>query len=429
MPAARRPDAGPHRSAGRGPATGGGVGPGPARAAAATQEVRRHNLGGLLRLLHVHGPTSRSDLTALIGLNRSTVRALTTELAEAGLVREAATVGRGGGAGRPSILVEPRSEHVWVLAVDVGVEHVATARIGLGGVVLDRREEPLARGDGAVRAVLGRLRGLAEPLLVAAGSSPVGIGIAVPGIVGVADGTVRLAPNLGWVDVPLGRLLAAELGTAVPVAVGNEGDLGVVAEHLRGVAAGASDAIYLSGEVGIGGGIILGGRPLTGAGGYAGEVGHMAVNPAGRLCRCGRRGCWETEVGLDAVLRACGMPGRDLADVLAAHAAGDPAAVDGIRAVGHWLGIGVANLVNVLNPEVIVFGGLTRATFPVMEQYVRTELAEALTAPRGQVRLELPGLGADSSLIGAAELAFAPLLGDPLGALVELGARAGTERG
>jgi predicted NBD/HSP70 family sugar kinase len=396
--------------------SGGGVGHVPARSAAASQEVRRHNLGGLLRLLHVRGPTSRSDLTAVIGLNRSTVRALTTELVEAGLVRESAPVGRGG-AGRPSILVEPRSEHVWVLALDVGVEHIGAARIGLGGVVLDRRLGPLARGDGAVPEVLRRLRALAEPLLAAAETKPVGVGVAVPGIVGAVDGMVRLAPNLGWVDVPLGRLLADELGTTVPVAVGNEGDLGVVAEHLRGVAAGASDAIYLSGEVGIGGGIILGGRPLTGAGGYAGEVGHMTVNPAGRRCRCGRRGCWETEVGLDAVLRACGAPDGELADLLAAHAAGDRAVRDGLRAVGRWLGIGVANLVNVFNPEVIVFGGLTRAIFPVMEPYVRAELAGALTAPRGQVRLELPGLGADSSLVGAAELAFAPLLSDPLGAL------------
>ncbi len=414
MPAARRSAAGPPRSAGGGPASGGGIGHAPARSAAATQEVRRHNLGGLLRLLHVRGPTSRSDLTAESGLNRSTVRALTTELAEAGLVREAATVGRGG-AGRPSILVEPRSEHVWVLAVDIGVEHLATARIGLGGVVLDRRQEPLARDDGTVAAVLRRLRAQAGPLLAAAGTPPVGVGVAVPGIVGA--GTVRLAPNLGWEDVPLGRLLAAELGTAVPVAVGNEGDLGVVAEHLRGVAAGASDAIYLSGEVGIGGGLILGGRPLTGAGGYAGEIGHMTVNPAGRRCRCGRRGCWETEVGLDAVLRACGVPGGGLDDVLAALAIGDPAAAAGMRVVGRWLGIGVANLVNIFNPEVIVFGGLTRATFPVMEPYVRAELAAALTAPREQVRLALPGLGADSSLVGAAELAFAPLLGDPLGTL------------
>jgi predicted NBD/HSP70 family sugar kinase len=387
------------------------------RTPAVTQEeVRRHNLGVLLRILHVRGATSRSDLTAVSGLNRSTVRALTTELADAGLVRESAPVGRGG-AGRPSILVEPRSEHVWALAVDIGVEHLSAARIGLGGMVLDRREARQPRDEGDVTQVLDRVRALVEPLLATATGDPVGIGVAVPGMVGGPDQLVRLAPNLGWVDVPLGKLLGVELDTALPVAVGNEGDLGVMAEHLRGVAADASDAIYLTGEVGLGGGIIVGGRPLTGAGGYAGEVGHMSVNPAtGRLCTCGRRGCWETEVGADAVLLAIGAPaGSAPAEMLAARA-GDRTSKAAVRRVGRWLGIGVANLVNLFNPEVVIFGGLTRTLFPLLEPYVRAELAAALTAPRDQVRLALPGLGADSSLVGAAELAFAPLLGDPLGA-------------
>jgi predicted NBD/HSP70 family sugar kinase len=388
-----------------------------ARAPAVTQEeVRRHNLGLLLRVLHVGGASSRSDLTLASGLNRSTVKALTTELVEAGLVRESAPVGRGG-AGRPSILVQPRSEQVWALAVDIGVEHLAAARIGLGGVVLDRREVRLPRGEDAVPEVLRRVRALVEPLL-AASTDPVGIGVAVPGMVGGPDALVRFAPNLGWVDVPLGRLLAAELRSDLPVAVGNEGDLGVMAEHLRGVAADVSDVIYLTGEVGIGGGIIIGGRPLTGAGGYAGEVGHMSLNPAtGRLCTCGRRGCWETEVGADAVLLAAGgAAGADPAEVLAAAGhTGGRAGRAAVRRVGRWLGVGVANLVNLFNPEVVVFGGLTRTLFPVVEPYVRAELAGALTAPRDQVRLALPGLGGDSSLVGAAELAFAPLLGNPLG--------------
>lgn len=389
-----------------------------ARTPAVTQdEVRRHNLGVLLRLLHVGGATSRADLTAVSGLNRSTVKALTTELAEAGLVRESVPVGRGGGAGRPSILVEPRSEHVWALAVDIGVEHLAAARIGLGGVVLDRRETRQPRGHGDVPQVLARVHALVEPLLRAA-DDPVGIGVAVPGMVGDPQELVRLAPNLGWIDVPLGRLLAVELGRRLPVAVGNEGDLGVMAEHLRGVAAGALDVIYLTGEVGLGGGIIIGGQPLTGAGGYAGELGHMSINPAaGRLCTCGRRGCWETEVGADAVLRATGAAaGADPAEVLAAAAmSGDRAGKAAVRRVGRWLGVGVANLVNLFNPEVVIFGGLTRTLFPVLEPYVRAELALALAAPRDQVRLALPGLGGDSSLVGAAELAFAPLLADPLG--------------
>jgi predicted NBD/HSP70 family sugar kinase len=387
-----------------------------ARAPAVTQEeVRRHNLGVLLGLLHVRGAASRADLTALSGLNRSTVKALTTELADAGLVREAAPVGRGG-AGRPSILVEPRSEHVWALAVDIGVEHLYAARIGLGGVVLDRRQARQPRGDGDVPQVLDRVRALVEPLLAGASAEPVGIGVAVPGMVGGPDQMVRFAPNLGWVDVPLGTLLAGELGTALPVAVGNEGDLGVMAEHLRGVAADASDAIYLTGEVGLGAGVIVGGRPLTGAGGYAGEVGHMSVNPlTGRLCTCGRRGCWETEVGADAVLLAIGAPAGSAPLEMLAARAGDRTAKIAVRRVGRWLGVGVANLVNLLNPEVVIFGGLTRDLFPLLEPYVRAELESSLTAPRDQVRLALPGLGADSSLVGAAELAFAPLLSDPLG--------------
>ena len=142
---------------------------------------------------------------------------------------------------------------------------------------------------------------------------------------------------------------------------------------------------------------------------------------AGRLCTCGRRGCWETEVGADAVLRALGAPaGSTPEEILAATAEGSRAAKAAVRRIGRWLGVGVANLVNLFNPEVVVFGGLTRTLFPVLEPYVRAELAAALTAPRDQVRLELPGLGADSSLLGAAELAFAPLLGDPLGGRVAL---------
>ncbi len=383
------------------------------------EEVRRHNLGVLLRLVHVHGATARAELTAVTGLNRSTVKALTTELAEVGLVRESAPVGRGG-AGRPSILVEPRSEQVWALAVDIGVEHISAARIGLGGVVLERTARRQPRGDTEVPAVLDRLRRLAEPLL-AGRADPVGIGVAVPGMVGGRDDLVRFAPNMGWIDVPLSRLLSSALG-GLPVSVGNEGDLGVMAEHLRGVAADAADVIYLTGEVGLGSGIIIGGRPLTGAGGYAGEVGHMSVNPAGgRLCTCGRRGCWETEVGADAVLLAAGIPaGSPPADALRALAGADRAHRAAARRVGRWLGIGVANLVNLFNPEVVVFGGLTRLLFPVLEPYVRAEVATSLTAPRDQVRLELPGLGADSSLVGAAELAFAPLLGDPLGVTRQL---------
>ena len=374
---------------------------------ATIDEVRRYNLSRLLRLLHTEGATSRSRLTALTGLNRSTVRALTADLAEAGLVRESAPTG-GGGAGRPSIVVEPVSGRASVLAVDIGVDHLVAARVGLGGVVLDRRA--LRKADHDLGRTLDRVHRMVDAMLaeLPPGDRCVGVGVGVCGVVG-GDGSVRFAPNLGWHDVPLGRMVTERLDGRFPVSVGNDADLGAVAEHLRGAAVGLGDLIYISGEVGVGGGIILDGRPLVGAGGYGGEIGHMTVNPDGRLCRCGNRGCWETEIGEEAVLLAAGAgPGADFAEVLAAQ---EPGA---LCDVGRWLGVGVVNLVNIFNPQMIVFGGRTRGVFAVTETAVRAALSSALAAPREQVRLSLAALGADSTVLGAAELAFGPLLDNPL---------------
>jgi predicted NBD/HSP70 family sugar kinase len=395
-------------------------------AAASQDDVRRHNLGRLLRLIHVRGATSRARLTALTGLNRSTVGALTGELVDAGLVRETTPVGRGQ-AGRPSIVVEPESARTFALAFDLGVEHVIAARIGLGGVVFDRREIRRVQSERDVDKTVASMHALVQSMLAGApkNSTCVGVGVGIAGVVGVDDSMVRFAPNLQWVDVPLGALLSDRLDGRLPVMVGNDGDVGALAEHVRGAAAGLSDVIYISGEVGVGGGIIVGGRPLLGASGYGGEIGHMSVNPfAGRLCRCGRRGCWETEIGEEAVLLATGSAkGTDLADVLTAYAAGDKQVVAGMRHVGEWLGVGVANLVNLFNPEMVVFGGATRGLFAAAPDETRAALSSALTAPSEQVRLETAALGADSTVIGAGELAFAPLLENPTTAPAAAAAR------
>ena len=385
--------------------------------------VRRHNLSRLLRRVHVRGSTSRSELTALTGLNRSTVKTLTADLVAAGLLRESAPVGRGG-AGRPSIQVEPEAERLFVLALDIGVEHLRAVRVGLGGTVLDRRELHQAHGDFDVSRTLRRVQRLARDLLDGAPHDAVcvGIGVGVCGVVSADEGMVRFAPNLGWVDVPLGQLLAAKLGTSLRISIGNDGDLGAMAEHLRGAAVGLSDVVYISGEVGIGGGIILGGRPMTGFGGFGGEIGHMSVNPQGRTCRCGRRGCWETEIGDEAVLLTTGAPpGTELSEVLTAYAAGERWPQAGMRRVGRWLGVGVVNLVNVFNPQAVVFGGVSRLVFEATEPLVRAALDSALAGPRDQVQLRSALLGDNSIAVGAAELAFAPLLEDPLGLLARPG--------
>lgn len=249
----------------------------------------------------------------------------------------------------------------------------------------------------------------------------VGAGVAVCGMVRRDDGLVRLGPTTGWVDEPIGAALGAELGCEVPVTVGNVADVAAFAEHARGAAAGCDNVIYLYGDVGVGAGIIAGGRRLTGHGGYGGEVGHMVVVRDGAPCECGSRGCWETEIGEHALLRAAGRSdarGRDaLLAVFDAADRGDLRAQTAVRQAGDWLGFGVANLVNIFNPEMVIFGGGLRDLYLASAAQVRSRLnSVALPACLEHVRLRTPKLGDDAALIGAAELAFERLLADPLDA-------------
>jgi predicted NBD/HSP70 family sugar kinase len=227
-----------------------------------------------------------------------------------------------------------------------------------------------------------------------------------------------MAPNLGWRDVALGERLIESLETNLPIFVANEADLGALAEQRRGAAVGTNHVLFISGEVGVGGGLIVDGRPFTGLAGYAGEVGHMPVNPAGSVCRCGSVGCWETEVGERALLTRAGRQpdgGRAEVDAVLRDArSGSSVAIGAFNEVGRWLGVGLAGLVNVLNPELIVLGGQFGRIYPFVGTALRTELDRlALDASREIVRVVPATLGVDAPLLGAAELAFEPLLADP----------------
>ncbi|MEV4768983.1 ROK family protein [Micromonospora humida] len=384
-------------------------------------EIRRQNLGALLRHVHVHGATSRAELTTALGLNRSTIGALTADLAGAGLVSEG-TPKETGRAGRPSLIVRPESDRVYAYAYSIEVDRLRAARVGLGGEVLDRRDLDRPRDLDAgetVPMLAGALKQMRER--VPPESICVGAGVAVCGMVRRADGLVRLGPTTGWVDEPIGAALAVELGVELPVTVGNVADVAAFAEHARGVAAGCDNVIYLYGDVGVGAGIIAGGRRLTGHGGYGGEVGHMVVVRDGTPCECGSRGCWETQIGEYGLLRAAGRSearGRDaLLAVFDAADRGDARAQTAVRHAGDWLGFGVANLVNIFNPEMVIFGGTMRDLYLAAAAQVRSRLNETgLPACLEHVRLRTPKLGDDAALVGAAELAFERLLADPLDA-------------
>jgi len=384
-----------------------------------SETVRRANLSAIVRELHIHGPLSRSDLVTRTGLTRSGIRGLIGELVAAGLVDERPSQ-PAGTPGRPSPLVRPRPDRALVLALEVNVDSLAVAVVGFGGAVqrLERVDRP--RAHVTVDAIVDDLADLVRPALgrLRHGDALIGIGVAVAGIVRRTDGVVRQAPNLGWREAPLGERLRVALDLDVPLWVANEADLGGLAEHRRGSAVAVDDVVCIMGEVGVGGNVIVRGEPLIGAAGYAAEVGHMPLNPQGSACGCGSTGCWETEVGEGAMLAHAGRPidgGREAVSALIEDAAaGDAAALAGLAHVASWLGIGLAALVNVFNPRLVVLGGIFERIHPIVGPAIEEAMRRRALSPSAELVRVVPGrLGADAPLLGAAELAFEALLADP----------------
>jgi predicted NBD/HSP70 family sugar kinase len=392
----------------------------PAPPAARPDAIRRHNLALVLDHIHRDGALTRAELTQRLEVSRSTMGALVADLIELGLVDEVVPTG-GSGVGRPSHVVGPHPAGPYVVAVDVDVTQVITAAIGIGGVVLARNivmtGADATDPEGIARIVVDSM----EEVSRSAGRAlpPLGIGVSVPGTVDRLTGQVAVAPNLDWHDVAFGALLAKLLPPGMNVSVGNDADLAVLAEHRRGGVREVDDVVFLLGRIGVGAGIITNGRPLRGYDGYAGEIGHNVVDATGPACHCGKAGCVETYIGEGALLRLAGRPQPPSDEVTAAIFAdarrGDKVALAAVRGVADSLGRALASLVNTLNPQRVMLGGYLSDLLDIARPEIEFALKEyALEAPGRNVQIGQPSFGADSALLGAAELAFADLLADPL---------------
>ncbi|MDQ0575708.1 putative NBD/HSP70 family sugar kinase [Agromyces albus] len=379
--------------------------------------VRRHNLATVLRLVHHDRGSARSQLTRATGLNRSTIAALVAELVELGLVAETEPESTKQ-VGRPSPVVAPRPD-VAVLALNPEVDAVELALVGLGGEIL-RRERHLQREvpsvDSVVALVAGRLAEWSAAEVPAGGGATVaGIGVAVPGLVRASDGLVRHAPHLGWRDAPLAAELAA--ATSLPAYSANDASLGALAERLFGAGRGIGELVYMNGGAsGIGGGIMAGDRLLGGLDGYAGEFGHLRVGGSDHVDTAGLSGTLESEVRRSRLLELGELGTVDDAELerrVRADGGGLSAEIE--RQAG-YLGVAIGGIVNVLNPELVLLGGFLGILLDAAPDTVRAALAAtSLDAPLASVRLERPALGRDILMIGAAELAFEPVLADPAG--------------
>ncbi|WP_338598543.1 ROK family transcriptional regulator [Saccharopolyspora sp. SCSIO 74807] len=370
--------------------------------------LRRHNLRTILEQLHLHGPTSRADLCEVTGLTRSAVADLVADLANRGLAAEGEAAGSQSGRGRPPRIVSPSTDRAQVLAVAIEVDTIRISRVGFGGTLLDEEHVPHESEPGAPGRSLAQITELIVDRARRGDGEPLALGIAVAGLVRGADGQVTHAPNLAWRDLDLSAELRRSTELRLPIIVGNEARLAALAEQRRGAGRYCGELVYVSAEVGVGGGIITSDRVLTGHTGYAGEIGHMITDPGGRRCRCGGRGCWETEIGADALLRHAGVhaPANRHAALndLLARAATDTDASEALRALCTPVAKGLASLANIFNPERIILGGLLS---PLL-QHARVDLDTALAEFRGPgVPLQLcpAELGERGGLLGAAEAA------------------------
>lgn len=304
------------------------------------------------------------------------------------------------------------------VGVDVGGTKVNAVRVAPDGTVLARETRPTPGADMA--ATLAAMREAAEAVRT---PEVVAVGVGAAGLVEMRTGTLRFAPNIAWRDAPLVEVMGA-LG--VPVRVDNDCTAAAYGEWRLGAARGHDDVLYVGVGTGIGGGLILEGRPYRGANGFAAEIGHVVVEPGGTLCGCGNRGCWETVASGSTIARAGRLAAtRHAHSLLAEMADGDPDRVDGalvaeaaregdpaargiLAEVGHRLGEGIAGLVNVLDPELVVVGGGAAEAGDLLLEPARAGLRASVEGRdrRPEVAIVLAMLGADGAAIGAAIMAL-----------------------
>jgi predicted NBD/HSP70 family sugar kinase len=401
-----------------------------AAAPVATERLRQQNTALLLRSLRDEGPASRAALAARTGLSKATVGTIVQALQDVGAVREddALDSDRGGRTGRPGRPVVLDGGSTVGLGLEVNVDYLAATALDLSGRTVFSRQVALgaaeaARPDGGRLYALRELAAACHAELVGSGRRVLGIAVAVPALVDRGAGRVVDAPNLGWRDLDLAATVAGAVRDACPVRVDNDANCAATAEHDHGAARGATDALYLTGTVGIGAGLVVDGAVRRGGHGLAGEVGHTPFPGSTVPCVCGREGCWEASVGLRATLRAVGLgpdAGTDpvsAAQQVADLARRDSAARAGVRRVAADLGAGLLPLVGALDPQVVVLGGYFVPLGPWVVPVVRRALERRGPNRVAPCRLALSTLGLNAASTGAAT----DVLGDVYAGTLALG--------
>jgi glucokinase-like ROK family protein len=392
--------------------------------------VREINLSIVFNQLWTKAPLSRVQLANVTGLNKTTISSLVHELLTKGFVREAGQ--RSSRGGRPATLLELNPRAGCMIGVEIGVDFISAILSSFRAESEWRHYESIESVQD-YQATIERARGIiqgANQMADRLGLPLLGIGIGVPGLIDLDSGVVLFAPNLEWRDVPLRDMLTQSL--PVPILVDNDANLSALGEYYFGAARGVGAFLHMAIGVGLGGGVFLDGQPYRGASGFAGEFGHMTVRDEGPPCKCGNAGCWETLVSNLAVVKqaqaavethphsrilelAHGQTARiTLSVVVKAAEEGDETALGVLRQTGYYLGVGLANLINAFNPELIVLGGGLSQAYPFLLPVAEEVVADRVIAkPAKSTQVVASNYGQDACVLGAVGFVLHEILTAP----------------
>jgi len=386
--------------------------------------VRQINLSLVMNILRTQAPISRAALAQATGLNKATVSDLVFDLMERGFIREVGM--KSSGTGRPATLLNLHPAAGFIVSCEIAVDFIEVLVTDFAPEVVWQVKERISPEQGQ-QAILERTLALLFQAIErgqAAATSLFGVAIGVPGMVDSESGTLLFAPNLGWNNVELLDFFK-KANFGAPVFVDNEANLAALGEHYFGAARGYDNVLYLSGNIGLGGGVVRDGHLCRGVSGVASEFGHMTMNPDGELCKCGNRGCWETQVSQKALYRyidefiSAGKKSTlehtsgsySVETIVDAARMGDEAAILALEKTGRHLGIGIASLLNALNPELVVLGGMLSLAADFLLPVVETEIQNrALRWNRESARVVRAAHGSDACVKGGIAVVYQSVL-------------------
>jgi glucokinase-like ROK family protein len=391
------------------------------------EKVRKINKSIIMNILRLHAPISRARIANLTGLNRGTVSNIVNVLIEEGLVSE--NEHEGSKIGRPAVSLGLRPDGGAVIGMEIGVDFIAILLTNFVAETLWETRIEISPSQ-PQSSIIGQAEQLVERALSIAKEQrlrPLGLGIGLPGLINLNQGELIIAPNLNWKNVPL-RLMWNQR-FRLPVYIENEANLAALGEYYFGVARGVDNFVYLSAGIGLGGGIMIGGNLFRGGYGYAGEIGHVQRDPQGEKCACGRIGCWETQVGPRAVLRRVKKELQIQSDQFLLDACqgnfdnitfemvvkfalqGDNVCRQAIEDVAINLGAGIADLVNVFNPELVVIGGVFIRGKDILQPIIeKTIFSNILQPSADNLRIAFSERGADACALGAVAIVLDDIL-------------------